>query len=240
MAFHVEHAVLCLNRPLDRQLPCGFYLLFAVFEVAFCWAQASPLSRGFPMGCAASTSPDSLAERNLTSVLEILFDSYGKPTEQVRFSLRTRAIAVSSSSRWIVHAGSVALALQVGYTDGHYCVTTDDKATAMLASSSLLYGEILPAGTPSCVPSPPSGGLTPRVPRDSGITKLLSYDYLCAGRAQVLFDLGMGVGKLVLQAFLQYPNLKYVCGVELAISRYNIAEQALLRMASLQVRPVSP
>lgn len=38
------------------------------------------------------------------------------------------------------------LVLQVGYTDGHYCVTPDDKATALLTSSSLLYGEILPAG----------------------------------------------------------------------------------------------
>jgi hypothetical protein len=69
----------------------------------------------------------------------------------------------------------------------------------------------------------------------AGITKLLSANYLNAHDATVLFDLGMGVGKLVMQAFLQYPNLKYVCGVELAASRFNIAEDALLRLCSLQV-----
>lgn len=134
------------------------------------------------MGCSASLPPDVVAERILHSSLEVLFDAYGKPSEQI------------------------------GYTDGHYCVTPDDKATAMMTNSSLLYGEVLPLG----------------------ITKLLSSNYLSAGTATMLFDLGMGLGKLVLQAFLQYPTLKYVCGVEIAVSRYNIAEGALLRMVSLQ------
>jgi hypothetical protein len=35
---------------------------------------------------------------------------------------------------------------QVGFTDGHFCITEDDKAQAKVASASLLYGEILPAG----------------------------------------------------------------------------------------------
>ncbi|MDR3741757.1 MAG: hypothetical protein P4L40_22285, partial [Terracidiphilus sp.] len=69
----------------------------------------------------------------------------------------------------------------------------------------------------------------------AGITKLLSVDYLSAGTGSVLFDLGMGVGKFVLQAFVQYPNLKYIVGIELAESRFNVAEQALLRLVALQV-----
>jgi hypothetical protein len=161
------------------------------------------------MGCAASASPDVMAERNLTATLEIMFDAYGKPTEQVGWvCVRLWGWGQCGCANDDRNVG-----VQVGYTDGHYCITPDDKATATLSCSSLLYGEVLPAG----------------------ITKLLSSDYLGACRAQVLFDLGMGVGKFVLQAFLQYPNLKYVCGVELAASRYHIAEQALLRMASLQV-----
>jgi hypothetical protein len=45
------------------------------------------------------------------------------------------------------HAPLIAqLVPQIGYTDGHYCLTPDDKETAQLSSSSLLYGEILPAG----------------------------------------------------------------------------------------------
>ncbi|MDR3737705.1 MAG: hypothetical protein P4L40_01670, partial [Terracidiphilus sp.] len=53
---------------------------------------------------------------------------------------------------------------------------------------------------------------SPPPPPPAGITKLLSVDYLSAGTGSVLFDLGMGVGKFVLQAFVQYPNLKYIVG----------------------------
>ena len=68
------------------------------------------------MGCSASHDVDDLAERNLQAYLEILFDAYGKPTEQV------------------------------GYTDGHYCVTVNDKVDAQNAGASLLYGEVLASG----------------------------------------------------------------------------------------------
>lgn len=43
---------------------------------------------------------------------------------------------------------------------------------------------------------------------------------LDAGVATVLFDLGMGTGKICAQAFLQFRNLRYVYGVELSIGRY--------------------
>ncbi len=47
----------------------------------------------------------------------------------------------------------------MGFTDGHHCITDDDKRDAKALGASLLYGEILPAGgTPR-----PLGLLPPRV-----------------------------------------------------------------------------
>lgn len=38
--------------------------------------------------------------------------------------------------------------------------------------------------------------------------------------ASVLFDLGMGTGKILIQAFLQCKNLRYIFGIELSAGRY--------------------
>jgi hypothetical protein len=35
-----------------------------------------------------------------------------------------------------------------------------------------------------------------------------------------VFDLGMGTGKILIQAFLQFKNLRYVFGIELSQARY--------------------
>ena len=40
----------------------------------------------------------------------------------------------------------------------------------------------------------------------------------------------MGTGKVALQAFLQFSNLKRVFGVELSAARFRIAEKALLNL----------
>jgi precorrin-6B methylase 2 len=50
--------------------------------------------------------------------------------------------------------------------------------------------------------------------------KAFGEQYLAAGRSDVLFDLGMGAGKVAVQAFVQFRNLKYVYGVELSLGRY--------------------
>ncbi len=68
------------------------------------------------------------------------------------------------------------------------------------------------------------------------MTRILDMKHMRAAKATVLFDLGMGLGKLLLQSFFQYPNIRYVCGVELALSRYRIAEKALLKLVELEVR----
>ena len=43
----------------------------------------------------------------------------------------------------------------------------------------------------------------------------------------------MGTGKILLQSFLQFKNLKYVYGVELSQGRYKLAEEAVLRLINL-------
>ena len=75
-------------------------------------------------------------------------------------------------------------------TKGHVCVTEVDKASSKQpgARGSLLYGELLPGGA----------------------NKAFGIAHLCCEDARVLFDLGMGTGKVAIQAFLQYRNLEYV------------------------------
>lgn len=100
---------------------------------------------------------------------------------------------------------------QTGYTDGHTCIKDSDKNTASEQGASLLYGEVLP----------------------EGVLKLMDEHHLRAGSASTLIDMGMGTGKLLLQTFLCYPNLSRVSGVELARSRFEIAEAAILELSRI-------
>jgi hypothetical protein len=83
-------------------------------------------------------------------------------------------------------------------TRGHTCLTEDDRDSMRQLKGSLLYGELLPRGA----------------------NKAFGPKRLSAQDASVLFDLGMGTGKIAIQAFLQFRNLKYVYGVELSTGRY--------------------
>jgi len=96
-------------------------------------------------------------------------------------------------------------------TRGHVCLTENDRENAKNHGGSLLYGELLPRG----------------------VNKALGVNHLNAAQQTSLFDLGMGTGKVVIQAFLQYRNLKYVYGIELAEGRYKIAENAILNLVKL-------
>jgi hypothetical protein len=91
-------------------------------------------------------------------------------------------------------------------------VTSGHKCTSQRAyqGSDLLYGEVLP----------------------KGVTKALDSDHLDGRNATVCFELGMGTGKIALQAWLQYENLKKVVGIELAESRYMVGEIALLDLVA--------
>jgi len=88
---------------------------------------------------------------------------------------------------------------------GHCIIDRQDRALASMTRSSLLYGELL----------------------HSAVTKMLAPKHLSASTAETLFDLGMGLGKVGLQAFLEFPNLKTVVGVELSEARAMQAKDAL-------------
>lgn len=119
-------------------------------------------------------------------------------------------------------------------TRGHLCVTETDRVLAQDAQSSLLYGELLPRG----------------------INKALGDMRLRGSEAEVVFELGMGIGKVAMQVFLQFSGqtvteietegawgegledgdprrggrLRRVYGVELSSARFFIAEAAAHRL----------
>jgi hypothetical protein len=43
----------------------------------------------------------------------------------------------------------------------------------------------------------------------------------------------MGIGKVTIQAFLQFRNLEFVYGVELSVGRFQVAEESALSMVAL-------
>jgi len=97
-------------------------------------------------------------------------------------------------------------------TVGHQVVDERDIEEAKNTGSDLLFGELLV----------------------DGVSKCIDRLHMDANKASSLCDLGMGLGKLALQAWLMYPNsLKYVLGVELARTRYALGEAALLRMCEM-------
>eukprot|EP01083_Nonionella_stella_P082632 228120_1 len=86
-------------------------------------------------------------------------------------------------------------------SEAKVCISSEEKKSAHENGNSLLYGEIMPRG----------------------ISKLLDGDHLNCNNARVLCDLGMGFGKLILQAFIEFPHLTEVIGIELSSSRFQIA-----------------
>lgn len=84
-----------------------------------------------------------------------------------------------------------------------------DNAEAVKTKSSLAFGEVLPIG----------------------VDLALDASHLDARAASVFYDLGSGNGKFAIQAFLQFPNLTRVVGVELTFSRGIQGMCALSRLA---------
>jgi len=97
------------------------------------------------------------------------------------------------------------------------CTSEAEKQEAKERGSSLLYGELLPAGvSKAMLPDRLGGALA------------------CGGK--LLLELGMGSGKVALQIFLQCRSVGHVLGIELVPSRFAIAEAALLRLAEARPR----
>lgn len=101
-------------------------------------------------------------------------------------------------------AGQSNRVIQALYGDGHGYFDLPEVEERHIRStrSSSVYGEIMPAAA----------------------AQLL--DYLDLRRDDVLYDLGSGVGKFVLQAAMSHPLRKAV-GVELARSRCRMAQRVL-------------
>jgi len=88
--------------------------------------------------------------------------------------------------------------------------TSGENEQAEQQGASLLFGEILP----------------------SGVSKLLDKQHLDASTATTLVDLGCGMSKLILQSFLEYPNLNKVVGIELCRSRFLLGVNSLKILAA--------
>ena len=113
----------------------------------------------------------------------------------------TAEFCYSQSLLFELFGGSVQ---ETGHrTQGHLCVTAEDKATAKRVGARLLYGEMLPRG----------------VNRACGPRRLH------AAECETFYDLGMGLGKVCIQVFVQFPHLKLVYGVELSRARYEAAAE---------------
>lgn len=97
-------------------------------------------------------------------------------------------------------------------TVGHRLVSSKDVVGAQQSAASLLYGEIL----------------------STGIHKALDASHLDAVNCKMLLELGSGLGKLAIQAFLEFPNLCRVIGVEFAEGRYRCAKEALNALSRAQ------
>jgi hypothetical protein len=73
----------------------------------------------------------------------------------------------------------------------------------------------------------PSGNLLYGEPLFEGLTVALNSRHLDGGRAKVLVDMSMGIGKLCIQAFENYRSIDTIVGVELSTMSFAMARQAL-------------
>jgi hypothetical protein len=97
--------------------------------------------------------------------------------------------------------------------------TESDREVATSLHASLIFGEI----------------------HFNGVTRLLDSAHLNAAdvNTKSLYDLGSGCGRLCVQAFMQFPNLERVVGVELTSIRSGVGFTALKRMGKNSPRAYS-
>jgi hypothetical protein len=95
-------------------------------------------------------------------------------------------------------------------TIGHTSLKEEDKIKAIEKKCDLLYGEILP----------------------EGVTKIFDSQHLDINNANLVIDLGMGLGKILIQTYLQYPHVKELIGVEISTGRYEKSVDALSNLST--------
>ena len=85
-----------------------------------------------------------------------------------------------------------------------------EATTESPVCASFLYGEILPIG----------------------VHRAFDEDHLEGRDCRVLVDMGCGIGKLVVQCLVQWPNIKDVFGFELSRGRYEKCREGLIRLST--------
>jgi hypothetical protein len=80
-----------------------------------------------------------------------------------------------------------------------------DKASAQLSDIALTFGEV----------------------SWDGVCKMMDATHLDAAHASVVFDLGSGCGRLLLQTYLMFPNIQRAVGVEYSSRRAEVGFAAL-------------
>mmetsp|Transcript_31906 Transcript_31906/g.51797 ORF Transcript_31906/g.51797 Transcript_31906/m.51797 type:complete len:475 (+) Transcript_31906:90-1514(+) len=86
-----------------------------------------------------------------------------------------------------------------------------DRTAASRAGTQLTYGEISPYG----------------------VEVMMDSFHMNARQATAMVDIGCGAGKLAIQCFEQFPNLKHVIGIEISRDRFRLCRTALGRYAKI-------
>jgi len=105
------------------------------------------------------------------------------------------------------------------------------------ATASLAYGEMLPCGVAKALhrlgvlPAPSRASLPTKSP-EMGDQCTTGHEHLECSVSQggPFLELGMGIGMVALQIFLQCPDVTHVIGIELSQSRFDIGRAALHRL----------
>lgn len=93
-------------------------------------------------------------------------------------------------------------------TTGHRVLSVDDAQAALEVSAFTQYGELMPVA----------------------VHRILDGNHLNADEANAVYDLGMGLGKAIMQAYLTHSGCPRFVGVELSSERYSLAAAALGRL----------
>lgn len=85
------------------------------------------------------------------------------------------------------------------------------RVSAETATANPMFGELLP----------------------KGVEHLCNPTHLNVAKASNFYDLGAGYGRMMMQVFWSFPNVKLVVGVELCRDRYEIGAKAILHLCDL-------
>lgn len=169
-------------------------------------ASRLPLPTGFRFAVPQEEDVQRLTageKRELTAYLQSLRRGAPNPDQFWMFEHVFEALHVKATQ--------TTQELFIGNVSASQHTTAEDHNEAFKAKSSLLYGELLP----------------------SAVSKMMGEERLAGRNAKKFCDLGMGLGKCAVQAFLAFPNLMTMIGIELAPSRAKIGFAAVRGLSAV-------